>query len=105
MRQPRWPSIGLNSCSASLRARTSFSGSAWPTLLARVQVLHEALELLVVVRQELVQGRVEEPDDDRVALHDLEELVEVRLLHGQELVRGPSCALPPSPRGPSRGTR
>ena len=55
-------------------------------LLADVQVLHEPLELLVVMRQELVQWRVQQPDDHGVTLHDLQQLVEIRLLHGEELL-------------------
>ncbi len=84
MRHPRWPSIGLNSCSASQRASTSRCGQALGALRPGVEVPHEPFHLLVVVRQELVQRRVEEADDDRVPLHDLEELVEVGLLHRQQ---------------------
>jgi len=47
------------------------------------------LERLVeVVRQELVQRRVEQPDGDRQALHRGEDALEVGLLHRQDLLQG-----------------
>ena len=42
-------------------------------------------DLLVAVRQELVQRRIEQPDRHRQALHDLEQLDEILALHRQEL--------------------
>ena len=37
------------------------------------------------MRQELVQRRIEQPDRHRQALHDLEQLDEIRALHRQQL--------------------
>ncbi len=60
------PSIGLNSDSASTRRVTSDSGT--------VQRLGQIAHPLAVLRQEFVQRRIEQPDADRQALHDLEQL-------------------------------
>ena len=43
-------------------------------------------DLLLAVRQELVQRRIEQADGDRAAVHDLEQLDEVGALHRQQLV-------------------
>jgi hypothetical protein len=61
-RQPRWPSIGLASCSCgdALLDLAAGTPSAWPARLA-----------LGVVGQELVQRRVEQADGHRQALHRL----------------------------------
>ncbi len=46
------------------------------------------------MRQEFVQRRIEQADRDRHALHDLEQLDEIRPLHRQQLrERGAACAL------------
>ena len=76
-RQPRKPSIGLNSCSSRARSRE----------LLRVGAHGggDLGDLLLGVRQELVQRRIEQPDGDRQALHDLEQLDEIAALHRQEL--------------------
>ena len=42
-------------------------------------------DLLLAMRQELVQRRIEQPDRHRQALHDLEQLDEIAALHRQEL--------------------
>ena len=57
-------------------------------VLRDAEVLGEGGELGLVVRQELVQGRVEEADRHFLAGHDLEEAVEVVALHRLELVEG-----------------
>jgi hypothetical protein len=46
-------------------------------------------DLLVAVRQELVQGRVEQPDRDRQPRHRAKDLREVSALHGQQLGERP----------------
>jgi hypothetical protein len=76
-RQPRWPSIGLNSCSSSTRCDLVDGGM--PDLLG------ELLLLLLGVRQELVQRRVEQADGGREALERLEDAGEVLALVGQQL--------------------
>ena len=57
VRWPRWPSMGLASCRAMARARNLFArwcfGSGG-----------NFFELLLLLRQELVQRRIEEPDGD-----------------------------------------
>ena len=68
-RQPRWPSIGLNSCSSWTRLVTS-SGVA-PSFLGQVAPGG------VVVGQELVEGRVEEADGGGQALEGLEDADEI----------------------------
>ena len=45
----------------------------------------EQLRLLAAVRKELVQRRIEQPDVDREAVHRLEDCLEVRALHRQQL--------------------
>ena len=54
-RQPRWPSIGLNSCSSWTRCCDRFDGLT-PIFCASI-VLRA-----VIVRQELVQRRIEQAD-------------------------------------------
>ena len=54
--------------------------------LARAEVLHEVVHLRVVVREEFMEGRVEEADGHFLAGHDLEDAVEVVALHGLELL-------------------
>ena len=85
MRQPRWPSIGIELVQGLAAGAHVLLRRAAGPFLAGVQVLHEPLELLVVVGKELVQRSVEKPDDHRIALHDLQQLVEIRLLHGEQL--------------------
>ena len=83
-RQPRKPSIGLNSCSSAAR-RFSFS--------ALTPVVRDDLgDLGLRVRQELVQGRIEQADGDRQSAHDGEERGEVGALHRQELLQGGAAA-------------
>ena len=48
--------------------------------------------LLVLVRQELVQRRIEQADRDRQPGHDLEQRLEVGALHGQDLGQRPAAA-------------
>ena len=69
-RQPRKPSIGLNSCSSRARS-ASFFGSA-PIACG------DFGDLLLGVRQEFVQRRIEQPDRHRQRAHDLEQLDEIR---------------------------
>ena len=54
--------------------------------LRKAHGLGERLDFLGLLRQELVQRRVEQADGHRQAAHDLEELDEVGALHRQELV-------------------
>ena len=77
-RQPRWPSIGLNSCSSSTRARDRLDASC-PMSLGQLAPAR------LVVRQELVQRRIEQADRDRPALHRPEDAVEVLALERQQL--------------------
>ena len=85
-RQPRKPSIGLNSCSCldalgdHLRRHAQLAG-------------HLLLLALVVVRQELVQRRIERADRHRPALHRLEQALEVARA-------GTAAAWPAPSRGP-----
>ena len=85
-RTPRWPSIGLNSCSCSTRASSfCFSSSSAARLAGRFEprdLDHQVLAL----RQELVQRRVDGADRHRRAVHRLEDAVEVLALQRQELV-------------------
>ena len=83
-RQPRWPSIGLTSCS---------SASAAPQRLERRRPAASATAAssASLVRQELVQRRVEQADGHRQPGHDLEELDEVGALHRQDLGRARRC--------------
>ena len=84
-RQPRRPSIGFCSC--------RFCTSASRRLLRAVRLLglperlrtRDLDEQLLERRQELVQRRVDEPDDHRQAVHRLEDAVEVTALHRQQL--------------------
>ena len=64
-RQPRWPSMGLDSWSSATRPRTC--ASVRP--VARASSAMPGL----VVRQELVQRRVDGPDGDRPRRHGREE--------------------------------
>ncbi len=84
-RQPRKPSIGLNSCSSAARR---FSLSAIGAHGRR-----HLGDLLVGVRQELVQRRIEQADGDGQAAHDREQLDEVAALDRQELGQRRAAAL------------
>ena len=87
-RQPRWPSMGLNSCSSST-ARSSFAPCAICRLVLRLALRAQGGDLhhqLLALGQELVQRRVEGADGDRVPVHLLEEPGEVGALHGQQLL-------------------
>ena len=75
-RQPRWPSMGLASCSAIARAR-SFAGIG-------AGGARHFLDFLVLVRQEFVQRRIEQADGDRQAFHHLEDRLEIAALHRQQ---------------------
>ena len=79
-RQPRWPSIGFISCSCATRAFTS--AGVTPSSLASLGLA------LGVVRQELVQRRIEQADRHRQALHRLEDADEVLALERQQLRQG-----------------
>ena len=76
-RQPRWPSIGLNSCSSSTRRAIASAGM--PIFLA------SSACSAVGVRQELVQRRIEQADRHRPAVHRPEQAVEVLPLERQQL--------------------
>ena len=78
-RQPRKPIIGLNSCSSSTRSRPS-AGRDADLLGDFFLALH-----VVVLRQELVQRRIEQADGDRVAVHRFEDADEVLLLERLDL--------------------
>ena len=97
-RQPRKPSIGLNSCSC-LHALAESSRPATPSFFARSACCSRR------VRQELVQRRIEQADRRRAALQRLEDAVEVLALVRQQLgerrLRGPRA----SRRGSSRASR
>ena len=77
-RQPRKPSIGLNSCSSLTRCGDLLGRDA--ELLRQLGLLR-----LVVVRQELVQRRVEQADRHRLALQRAEDAGEVVALERQQL--------------------
>ena len=62
-------------------------------------------DLLVALRQELVQRRVEQADRHRQPAHDGEELDEVLALHRQELCQRRAAALRNCRRGSSRARR
>ena len=49
-------------------------------------------QLVLLVRQELVQRRIEQADGDRQASHDLEHRLEIGPLHGQDLGQRPASA-------------
>ena len=76
-RQPRKPSIGLNSCSSCTRCAIFSTGM--PSFCAR-----SACDFLRV-REELVQRRIEETDRGREALQRLEDAEEVVALIRQQL--------------------
>ena len=62
-------------------------------------------DLLLALRQELVQRRVEQADRDRQAAHDGEELDEILALHRQEFCERRAAALRNCRRGSSRARR
>ena len=81
-RQPRRPSIGFCSCSDLIVASSSLSSSdAPPCSSARVTLTSCSSRF----GQELVERRVDQPDDDRQAVHRLEDALEVALLEDLEL--------------------
>ncbi len=77
-RQPRWPSIGLFSCS-------SLDLGARPCPRSTPSAVAVLADVVVVVRQELVQRRVERADRHRALAHDAEDAREVVALHRQQL--------------------
>ena len=76
-RQPRKPSIGLNSCSSLTRCLIFSTGT--PIFCG------EVLLRRVLVRQEFVQRRVEGADGRRQALQFAEDAGEIVALVGQQL--------------------
>ena len=82
-RQPRKPSIGLNSCSCSTRCVDFLGGDA--------ELLAELGLLLRRVRQELVERRVEKTNRRRISVQRLEDAGEVVPLIRQQLGE---CRLP-----------
>ncbi len=76
-RQPRWPEHGV------LLAELVEAGAQRGRLDA--QRRRQFVDLLVVVRQELMKRRIEQTDGDRQAPHDFEDIDEVLPLHGQDL--------------------
>ena len=80
-REPRWPSIGLNS-----RKRRDAAPQA---VGAHPHGGGDLGDGSLAMRQELVQRRIEQADGHRQAGHDLEQLDEVAALHGQELGERP----------------
>ena len=81
-RQPRSPSIGFCSCSDWI------VGEELLVLLGRAAGVlgpGDLDELLLEVRQELVERRVDQADDDRQAVHRPEDALEVALLEDLEL--------------------
>ncbi len=84
-----------------------FLAAYWPAVsisLRVVQVLQAHFEVsqfgheVVVAGQELMQRRVQQADDDGVAVHGAEDALEVAALHGQQSVRvrsrGAPCCRP-----------
>ena len=74
-RQPRKPSIGLNSCSSWTRCAIFSAG--------RRSFRRDRPAAPCVVRQEFVQRRIEETDRGRVAFQRLEDADEIFALIGQ----------------------
>ena len=86
-RTPRWPSIGLNSCSCSTRASSCLLARRAPCPSARSPPCAAISTISSSrLRQELVQRRIDGADRDRRALHLLEHAVEVLALQRQQLV-------------------
>ncbi len=81
-RQPRRPSIGFCSCSDLIVASSCLSSSDRPAVLLGPGHLDQ---LLLEVGQELVERRVDQPDDDGQPVHRLEDALEVALLEDLEL--------------------
>ena len=96
-RQPRKPSIGLNSCSSRARSAS----------LLRVGAHRrgDLGDLLLGVRQEFVQRRIEQADRHRQPAHDREQLDEVVALHRQQLGQRGAAAASRRRRGSSRARR
>ena len=84
-RQPRWPSIGLDSF--SMAARWATWSTETPAALATSSISAAG------VGQELVQRRIEQADRHRQALHDAEQLDEIVALHRQDLGERRAAAL------------
>ena len=81
-RQPRWPSIGLTSCSPAPRA-------AHASTVERRSPAPPRRSRSSRVRQEFVQRRIEQADGDRQPRHDPEQL--------DEILRAASAAAWPAP--------
>ena len=105
-RQPRWPSIGLNSCSSSTRLQQFGQLLLQIARLDAVLLRHLLLHRLAGVRQpgeihhqvfalgqELVQRRIERADHHRESVHGLEQAGEILALHGQQLLQRLACAI------------
>jgi hypothetical protein len=60
-------------------------------LTRELELTGEQLALLAAMREELVERRVEQADRDRIAVHRLEDPLEVGTLHGQELGERPAA--------------
>ena len=77
MRQPRKPSIGIE--------LGELLGAGGELLGIGAQALRHFRDLLLAVRQEFVQRRVEQANGHRPLAHDLEQRGEIAALHRQEL--------------------
>ena len=96
MRQPRKPSIGLNSC--------EFARAVGELLRIGAHGGCDLGDFFLAVRQEFVQRRIEQADGHRPAGHDGEQLDEIGALHRQQLgdrrAAGSSRRRPGSSRAP-----
>ena len=96
-RQPRKPEHRVE--------LVEFLDALFDLLDGHAHLLGQVLLRGVLVREELVQRRVEEADGGREAFEGLEDAGEVALLVGQELGQGRSCGRPRCRRGSSRAWR
>src|SRR5205085_181808 len=82
---------------AMAKHRVRFPKRLYDTIQVRARHIESAgkqLRLLTAVRKELVQGRIEQADGDRQAVHCLEDSLKIGALHRQQLAeRSPSPAL------------
>ncbi len=96
-RQPRWPSIGLNSCS---------SCTLFAIFVPRdAQLVRQRVLLRVVVRQEFMQRRIEQADGRGQAVQRVEDANKVIPSGTAAAWRGPSSDLRYSRPGSSRAWR